>query len=83
MGPNPRERAGGAAGVVLRALTARHPRTRYLVGNDARKLAFPARWAPDRVFDRIRVRLFGLPGVAGAAPTDAPRRVPMREGAPR
>jgi hypothetical protein len=68
---------------VLRALTARHPRTRYLVGKDARRLALLARRAPDPVFDRIRIRLFGLPGVFGAAPTDAPRGVPMPEGAPR
>ena len=82
-----RERNGSSpdvvADVVLRALTARQPRTRYLVGKDARRLAFLARWAPDPLFDRIRVRLFGLPRVFGAALTDAARHAPMREGAPR
>ena len=68
---------------MLRTLTARHPRTRYLVGKDARRPALLARKAPDQAFDRIRIRLSGLPGVFGAAPTDAPGGVPMRQGAPR
>ena len=55
------------ADTVLRALSARRPRTRYLAGKDGRLLAFVARWAPDRLFDRIRVRLFGLPRKFGAA----------------
>jgi NAD(P)-dependent dehydrogenase (short-subunit alcohol dehydrogenase family) len=60
-----RERRGSepdvVAQAVLRALNARRPHTRYLVGKDARRLAFVARWAPDRLFDRIRIKLFGLP----------------------
>jgi NAD(P)-dependent dehydrogenase (short-subunit alcohol dehydrogenase family) len=47
--------------VVLRALTTRRPATRYLVGKHARMLAFAARWLPDRMFDRMRIKLFGLP----------------------
>jgi NAD(P)-dependent dehydrogenase (short-subunit alcohol dehydrogenase family) len=74
-----RERDGSSpdvvAAVVLRALTARRPRTRYLVGKNARRLALLARWAPDPVFDRIRIRLFGLPTGFGAARADAPRLV--------
>ncbi|HVX46307.1 MAG TPA: SDR family NAD(P)-dependent oxidoreductase [Mycobacteriales bacterium] len=62
------ERAGSGPEVVAetvhRALTVRRPRTRYLVGKDARKLAFMAR-LPDRVFDQIRVRMFGLPAQFG------------------
>jgi NAD(P)-dependent dehydrogenase (short-subunit alcohol dehydrogenase family) len=68
-----RERQGSppdvVARAVLRALQARRPRTRYLVGKDARRLAFVARWAPDRLFDRIRVKLFGLPRKFGVAQT--------------
>jgi NAD(P)-dependent dehydrogenase (short-subunit alcohol dehydrogenase family) len=71
------------AGVVLRALTAPRPRTRYLVGKDARRLAFLAKWVPDRMFDRIRVRLFGLPRVFGGARADEPRLVPAGDGGPR
>ncbi len=66
-----RERAGSppdvVARAVLRALSARRPRTRYVVGKDGRLLAFVARWAPDRLFDRMRIRLFGLPRQFGCA----------------
>jgi NAD(P)-dependent dehydrogenase (short-subunit alcohol dehydrogenase family) len=66
-----RERDGSdpdvVARAVLRALAARRPRTRYLVGKDARRLAFLARWAPDRLFDRIRIKLFDLPKKFGVA----------------
>jgi NAD(P)-dependent dehydrogenase (short-subunit alcohol dehydrogenase family) len=55
------------ARVVLRALAKKRPRTRYVVGKDGRLLAFLARWAPDRVFDAMRVRLFGLPTKFGVA----------------
>jgi NAD(P)-dependent dehydrogenase (short-subunit alcohol dehydrogenase family) len=55
------------AQVVLRALNSKRPRTRYVVGKDGRLLAFLARWAPDRLFDAMRVRLFGLPKKFGVA----------------
>lgn len=75
-----RERHGSSpelvAHTVLRALTAPHPRTRYLVGQDAHLLAFLARWAPDRLFDHIRLRLFGLPTAFGDAPADPPSPPP-------
>lgn len=44
---------------IEHALSARRPRTRYLVGNDARLEAFLARWVPDRLRDRILARLLG------------------------
>lgn len=44
--------AAAVALVVHEALTAARPRTRYLVGRDARIGAFMARWLPDRVLDR-------------------------------
>lgn len=66
-----RERDGShpdvVARMVLRALTAGRPRTRYVVGKHGRLLAFLARWAPDRLFDRIRIKLFGLPERFGSA----------------
>jgi NAD(P)-dependent dehydrogenase (short-subunit alcohol dehydrogenase family) len=66
-----RERNGSSpqvvAGAVLRALAARRPRTRYLVGKDARRLAFFARWTPDLLFDPLRLRALGLPTGFGTA----------------
>jgi NAD(P)-dependent dehydrogenase (short-subunit alcohol dehydrogenase family) len=66
-----RERNGShpdvVARTVLRALTAKRPHTRYLVGKDAHRLAFIARWAPDWLFDRIRIKLFALPKQFGSA----------------
>jgi NAD(P)-dependent dehydrogenase (short-subunit alcohol dehydrogenase family) len=60
-----REQAGSppevVARVVLRALTARRPRTRYLVGATARPLAAMAALLPDRALDELRLRIFGLP----------------------
>lgn len=41
------------AEVIHRALTVRRPRTRYLVGKDAKLAAFATRWLPDRLQDRI------------------------------
>jgi NAD(P)-dependent dehydrogenase (short-subunit alcohol dehydrogenase family) len=43
--------AEAVATVVHAALTAARPRTRYLVGRDARIGALMARWLPDRVLD--------------------------------
>lgn len=56
------------ADVIEKIFAARRPRTRYLVGKDSWRLAFVARWMPDRVFDLIRIRLFGLPKGFGTAP---------------
>ena len=44
------------ADVVLHALTARRPRTRYIVGRDAKLRAGAARVLPDRVMDRLVAR---------------------------
>jgi NAD(P)-dependent dehydrogenase (short-subunit alcohol dehydrogenase family) len=41
------------AAVVSRALTARRPRTRYVVGRDAKVRAFLARVLPDRAYDAL------------------------------
>jgi len=38
---------------VYHALTASHPRTRYLVGTDAKLRAWMVKWIPDRIQDRL------------------------------
>lgn len=48
------------AEVVADSLTARRPRTRYLVGRDAKLNARVRRLVPDRVFDRLLERQMGL-----------------------
>jgi NAD(P)-dependent dehydrogenase (short-subunit alcohol dehydrogenase family) len=66
-----REKAGtspDAVGrTVERALTAVRPRARYLVGKDSTLLATLARFMPTRLLDVVRLRIFGLPRVFGAA----------------
>jgi NAD(P)-dependent dehydrogenase (short-subunit alcohol dehydrogenase family) len=47
--------------VIHHALTARRPRTRYLVGIDARVQALFARFLPDRVRDVVVLRFMGYP----------------------
>ncbi len=49
------------AAVVLEALTAPKPKTRYPVGKDARLLTLLAWLMPDRWLDPLRLRLFGMP----------------------
>jgi NAD(P)-dependent dehydrogenase (short-subunit alcohol dehydrogenase family) len=46
---------------IFHALTARTPRTRYLVGIDARAQALFARFLPDRIRDRVVLRFMGYP----------------------
>lgn len=48
------------AKAVAHALTARRPRTRYLVGLDARGQALLSRFFPDRLLDRIIPRAMGI-----------------------
>ena len=47
---------GEVAGVIGKALTSSRPRTRYLVGRDAKARAAAARVLPDKVFDRLIAR---------------------------
>jgi NAD(P)-dependent dehydrogenase (short-subunit alcohol dehydrogenase family) len=47
------------AEVVAQALTAKRPKTRYLVGRDAKVRARVRRVIPDRVFDRLVARQLG------------------------
>jgi NAD(P)-dependent dehydrogenase (short-subunit alcohol dehydrogenase family) len=46
---------------VLHALTAPRPKTRYLVGTDAKLRAFMAKWLPDRMQDWILKKVLKLP----------------------
>ena len=48
------------AAVVGRALTARRPRTRYLVGRDAKAQLVLSRLLPDRMVDRLVARQLGV-----------------------
>ncbi len=48
------------AEVIGRALTSSRPRTRYLVGRDAKARAALARVLPDKVFDRLIARALGV-----------------------
>ena len=48
------------AKVVAHALTARRPRTRYLVGADARAMATLRKLLPDRLRDRLVARATGI-----------------------
>ena len=46
---------------IFHALTARRPRTRYLVGADARAEALLARFLPDRARDAVLMRIMKYP----------------------
>jgi hypothetical protein len=48
------------ADAVARALTDKRPKTRYLVGGDARMTLLMRRVLPDRIRDRIVARAAGL-----------------------
>jgi hypothetical protein len=49
------------AKAILRAATARRPKTRYKAGYGARPMILLSRILPDRVFDAVTRRLFALP----------------------
>lgn len=67
-----RESHGSPPEVVARAvhhaLTARRPRVRYPVGADARTLVTLPRLLPERLLDRVRLRMLGLPIAFGCEP---------------
>ena len=49
------------SGVVVHALTASRPKTRYLVGHDAKVRALMIRLLPDRWSDRLMTWILKLP----------------------
>ncbi len=63
-----------AARVILRAAQARRPRTRYLIGTDARVMAALKWLLPDRWFDAFILRAIGEPRIAKGTRPDAARR---------
>ena len=67
--------ADEVAKAVAHALTAARPRTRYIVGTDARLQAIAAKVVPDRLRDRLVVSQMGLPT---QAPVEAPEREATR-----
>lgn len=52
---------GAVVRAVVHALTAKRPRTRYVVGKDARAISFLARFVPDRLCEWLVSRQMGLP----------------------
>jgi NAD(P)-dependent dehydrogenase (short-subunit alcohol dehydrogenase family) len=73
------EKRGSAPDVVAKAiqhaLTAKHPKTRYLVGMDARAQSILKRLVPDQTMDRLVAWQMGLPKKAPKAKS-APERQP-------
>lgn len=58
------------ADAIHHALTAPRPRTRYRAGKHASLLPFLAAVLPDRLLDKLRFRIVGMPGkFCGAEPT--------------
>lgn len=50
------------ARVIERAITARRPRTRYVVPPVSRLFVLAGRWLPDRVWDALMRRMYPSPG---------------------
>jgi NAD(P)-dependent dehydrogenase (short-subunit alcohol dehydrogenase family) len=55
---------------VVHALTAARPRTRYLVGTDAKIRAWMMKWLPDRLNDRLLSWILNLPSRQDQDSTD-------------
>ncbi len=55
------------AAVITRAVTARRPRTRYLINPVAKSVVAMNRLLPGRAYDAVMRRQYGLPGPASAA----------------
>ena len=74
-----REMNGSAPEVVAdaihHALTAARPRTRYRAGKHASLLPFLAAVLPDRLLDKIRFGIVGMPGTFGVAANPADEQV--------
>jgi NAD(P)-dependent dehydrogenase (short-subunit alcohol dehydrogenase family) len=55
--------ADDIARVIVRAASARRPRTRYLINAVAKSIVALSRWLPDRAYDAALRRQYGLPPV--------------------
>nr|WP_296069448.1 oxidoreductase [uncultured Actinoplanes sp.] len=62
------------AAVVVQAVRARRPLTRYAAGTGARQLLLARRLLPDRAFDALMARAFGADPARRAAPGRGLRR---------
>ncbi len=51
---------------VVHALTARRPKTRYVVGNLAKQMMMMKKWLPDRLSDRLFIRAVGMSAKFGS-----------------
>ena len=65
------------AKVIERALSSPRPKTRYLVGGDARLQAVLAKWVPDRALDSLVARQLKLPKTAKSAAPAARTKEPV------
>jgi hypothetical protein len=54
--------AEDVARVIAQAVSARRPRTRYLINGVAKGLVLMKRMLPDRIHDAFLRRQYGLPG---------------------
>jgi NAD(P)-dependent dehydrogenase (short-subunit alcohol dehydrogenase family) len=61
------------ADAVVRAVTARRPRTRYAVGSGAKPMVLAARLLPDRMMDRLVTGLYRAAARVTAATAGQPR----------
>jgi hypothetical protein len=64
------------ADTIGKAITARHPKTRYIAGYAAKPLITMKRILPDRAFDTVISRAMGLsgrPARSSLTPIDGPR----------
>jgi NAD(P)-dependent dehydrogenase (short-subunit alcohol dehydrogenase family) len=67
------------AKIVEQALTARRPRTRYLVGSDAKLIVFLHWLLPDRAFDAFLARINRRLAMSGSrSSSDAKSKLPAR-----
>jgi hypothetical protein len=63
------------AAAIHHALTANSPHTRYRAGKHASLLPFLAAVLPDRLLDKIRFRITGMPGKLGAVKSTDKQKV--------
>jgi NAD(P)-dependent dehydrogenase (short-subunit alcohol dehydrogenase family) len=66
------------AEVILKALTDRKPKTRYIAGKHSQLLSALPRLLPDRLLDFLRLRLFGLPTSFGSVAGQRPPQLSPR-----
>nr|ABO15849.1 oxidoreductase [Wenjunlia vitaminophila] len=72
------------AKAVHRSMVSPRPKARYLVGKSARPLAAVVKYAPDRLYDKVRLKVFALPKSFGARAGEAqPHLMPQGTNQPK